>query len=110
MASRVVACDTLHNAPVSLVISRAGKYIRINEFDLTIDQAMLFVGDLLDTIKATALAEVESVIYPLNQQENSASMRVGRVGQAVPVLPAGSRLPISSHLKESLGPYGKIPI
>ncbi len=74
MASRVVARDTLHDAPTSLVIGRAGQHVRINEFDLTIEQALLFVGDLLDTIKAAALAEVESVIYPANWQENSASL------------------------------------
>ena len=93
MASRIVARDTLRNAPASLVISRAGKHVRINEFDLTIDQAMLFVGDLLDTIKAAALAEVESVIYPAKRQENSASIRFGRIGQPVPALSPGPRLP-----------------
>jgi hypothetical protein len=63
MASRIVVHDTLQNAPALLVISRAGKHIQINEFDLTIDQALLVVGDLLDTIKAAALAEAESALY-----------------------------------------------
>jgi hypothetical protein len=92
MASRVVARDTVCNTPALLVIGRAGEHIRINEFDLTIEQAMLFVGDLLDTIKATALAEVESVVYPANRQENSASMQFGRVSQTVPALPLGPKL------------------
>ena len=74
MASRVVARDTVRDTSAVLVIGRAGKQVRINEFDLTIEQAMLFVGDLLDTIKAAALAEVESVIYPANWQEHSASL------------------------------------
>jgi hypothetical protein len=93
MASRIVARDTLRNASASLVVGRAGKHVRINEFDLTIEQAMLLVGDLLDTIKAAALAEVESVIYPTNQQQNSASIRFGRVGQPVSALSPGPRLP-----------------
>jgi len=73
MASRVVARDTVRDTSAVLVIGRAGKQVRINEFALTIEQALLFVGDLLDTIKAAALAEVESVIYPANWQEHAAS-------------------------------------
>ena len=60
MASRIVVHDTLHNVPALLVISRAGKHVQINEFDLTIDQALMSVSDLLDTIKAAALAEAAS--------------------------------------------------
>ena len=74
MASRVVARDTLRDTSALLVVGRAGKQVRINEFALTIEQALLFVGDLLDTIKAAALAEVESVVYPVNWQEHSASL------------------------------------
>jgi len=74
MASRVVARDTVRDASALLVIGRVGKQVRINEFALTIEQALLFVGDLLDTIKAAALAEVESVIFPANWQEHSAPL------------------------------------
>jgi hypothetical protein len=92
----------LRNAPALLVISRAGKHVRINEFDLTIEQAMLFVGDLLDTIKAAALAEVESVVYPSNQQENSASLRFSRVSQTAPALPPGPKLSKSGFLSSKV--------
>jgi hypothetical protein len=69
MASRVVARDTLRDASALLVIGRSGKHVRINEFALTIEQALLFVSDLLDTIKAAALVEVEGVIYPIARPE-----------------------------------------
>jgi hypothetical protein len=85
MASRIVVRDTSRNAPALLVIGRAGKQVRINEFDLTIEQAMLFVGDLLETIKAAALTEVENVIYPAKRQENSASLTLpGVMRQLLP--------------------------
>ncbi len=63
MASRIVVHDRLHNAPALLVIGRVGKHVQINEFDLTIDQALMSIGDLLDTIKAVALAEAESAVF-----------------------------------------------
>ena len=59
MASRIVVHDALHNAPALLVISRVGEQVRINEFDLTVAQALLVIGDLLDTIKA---ADRKSVV------------------------------------------------
>ena len=63
MASRIVVHDRLHNAPALLIIGRVGNHVQINEFDLTIDQALMSIGDLLDTIKAAALAEAESAVY-----------------------------------------------
>jgi alkyl hydroperoxide reductase subunit AhpC len=82
MASRVVARDTVCDTPAVLVIGRAGKQVRINELALTIEQALLVVGDLLDTIKAAVLAEVESVVYPANWQEHSAPRVAPRPGDA----------------------------
>jgi len=63
MASRIVVHDALHNAPALLVISRVGEQVRINEFDLTVAQTLLVIGDLLETIKAAALAEAESAVF-----------------------------------------------
>ena len=63
MASRIEVHDRLHHAPALLVIGRVGNHVQINELELTIEQALMSVGDLLDTIKAAALAEAESAVY-----------------------------------------------
>ena len=57
MVSRVVVRDTVRDTSAVLVIGRAGKQIRINEFALTIEQALLVVGDLLDMLKAATTGE-----------------------------------------------------